>query len=307
MDGVLVVDKPQGLTSHDVVAVARRAARREAHRPHRHARSAGHRRAAAGVRPRHAARAVPHRVGQGLRGDDPLRRHDRHLRRHRRRRPAARERAPTRDALDDGARVADAASYLQMPPAYSAKKVGGDAPTSWRGATSRSTLAAGAGARHARWSCSTFDGDRRRVVAHLLGRLLRAVARPRPRASCSARAPASRRCGGRGAASSRSTTRCRSTPWTALHASEPTGRGDRLTLLSRSTRCCRRCRPSRVTGEGLAPRVARPASVGAARSGRPRPPSGAGRVGATARRRAARWWRWPRPARPPDFCTRRLS
>ena len=44
------------------------ARRRAAGRAHRHARSAGHRRPAAARRPRHAARAVPERTRQGLRG-----------------------------------------------------------------------------------------------------------------------------------------------------------------------------------------------------------------------------------------------
>ena len=55
MNGVLVVDKPAGPTSHDVVAVVRRALGSPTRRPHRHARSAGDRRAAAGHRPGHAA------------------------------------------------------------------------------------------------------------------------------------------------------------------------------------------------------------------------------------------------------------
>ena len=57
-----VVDKPAGPTSHDVVARVRRALGERADRPHRHARSAGDRRAAAGRRPGDAARAVPERA-----------------------------------------------------------------------------------------------------------------------------------------------------------------------------------------------------------------------------------------------------
>ena len=44
--GLLVVDKPAGTTSHDVVAQLRRRSRRAAHRPRRHARPRRHRRAA---------------------------------------------------------------------------------------------------------------------------------------------------------------------------------------------------------------------------------------------------------------------
>ena len=58
MDGLLVIDKPAGPTSHDVVARVRRALGERAHRPHRHARSGGDRRAAARPRTRDAARAA---------------------------------------------------------------------------------------------------------------------------------------------------------------------------------------------------------------------------------------------------------
>ena len=54
---------------------------RVAHRPHRHARSAGDRRAAARDRPRHAPRAVPHRQRQELRSDHRVRPDHGHLRR----------------------------------------------------------------------------------------------------------------------------------------------------------------------------------------------------------------------------------
>ena len=81
MDGLLVVDKPSGPTSHDVVARVRRALRRAAHRPHRHARSAGDRRPAAGRRTGHAARALPERERQVVRRRRPPRLRDRHRRR----------------------------------------------------------------------------------------------------------------------------------------------------------------------------------------------------------------------------------
>ena len=98
-------------------------------RPHRHARSAGDRRAAAGRRQRDAAGAVPLRPttrntsptsGSGSRprpttpgiADGRRRAGWRPLR-------ARRRRART------GARRSSAARYLQMPPAFSAKKIGG--------------------------------------------------------------------------------------------------------------------------------------------------------------------------------------
>ena len=57
MNGVLVIDKPAGPTSHDVVARRAPGDRLTEGRPHRHARPAGDRRAAAGHRARHATRA----------------------------------------------------------------------------------------------------------------------------------------------------------------------------------------------------------------------------------------------------------
>ena len=88
MDGVLVVDKPSGPTSHDVVARRAARARRAAHRPHRHARSAGDRRAAAAcsAAPR-AWRSSSTADDKDYDADDPLRR--------RRPTPTTRRRAET--------------------------------------------------------------------------------------------------------------------------------------------------------------------------------------------------------------------
>ena len=83
LSGVLVVDKPSGITSHDVVAVARRALGE---------RGIGHTGTldptATWVPPlavgkANASGSLPLRVGQGLRGRHPLRAHHRHLRRDR--------------------------------------------------------------------------------------------------------------------------------------------------------------------------------------------------------------------------------
>ncbi len=41
-NGLLLIDKPVGLTSHDVVARVRKIVQRAPHRPRRHARSHGH-------------------------------------------------------------------------------------------------------------------------------------------------------------------------------------------------------------------------------------------------------------------------
>ena len=88
---VLVVDKPVGPTSFDVVRQVRRAARRPARRPRRDARSAGLGRAADLPGRGDQAGAVPARRRQGVRGHDPPRRRDRHRRRRRARSPPRRD------------------------------------------------------------------------------------------------------------------------------------------------------------------------------------------------------------------------
>ena len=142
MNGVLVVDKPAGPTSHDVVARVRRAIGIARDRPHRHARSAGHRRAAARPRPRDAAGAVPDRRRQGIRRRRPASVRDRHLRRagiRRRRLDGAATVEIDACMLDAGARPTSAARYQQMPPPFSAKKVGGTPATAGAGGSSRSS------------------------------------------------------------------------------------------------------------------------------------------------------------------------
>ena len=126
MDGLLIIDKPAGPTSHDVVSRMRRAASRAAHRPHRHARSDGDRRPAAGRRPGDAARQVPERQRQVLRGGRAARLLDRH-----RRCGRAADRARCRTAPLPAREAIDAAldefrgTFLQQPPAFSAKKIDG--------------------------------------------------------------------------------------------------------------------------------------------------------------------------------------
>ena len=105
MDGVLLIDKPAGPTSHDVVARTAANERRAQHRPHGHARSARHRPAAARARPGDAPRVAPHRAATR-----PTRRPSARLRhRHRRRRGRADRRAadalPADDADRAGARA----------------------------------------------------------------------------------------------------------------------------------------------------------------------------------------------------------
>ena len=96
------------------------------HRPHRHARSDGDRRAAARRRPRDAARAVPERERQVVRRDRPPRLRDRHraTRRAGRSGRSSDGPLPSREAID-AALDAFRGTFLQQPPAFSAKKIDG--------------------------------------------------------------------------------------------------------------------------------------------------------------------------------------
>ena len=73
LDGVIVVDKPEGWTSHDVVAKVRRIARTKRIGPPGDARPHRHRRAAAGARAGHAPGAILHAQRQDLRRRGALR------------------------------------------------------------------------------------------------------------------------------------------------------------------------------------------------------------------------------------------
>ena len=72
-DGLVIVDKPAGLTSHDVVGRLRRLAAHPQGRPRRHARPDGHRRPGARRRQGDPAAAPPRAGRQGVHGDDPAR------------------------------------------------------------------------------------------------------------------------------------------------------------------------------------------------------------------------------------------
>ncbi len=143
-DGVIVIDKPAGPTSHDVVAVVRRALARaprsggqalsetiddDEGRAHRDARSAGLWRAAARPGQGHAARTIPVVCRQRVRSrhrarrehdDAGSRRRDRDTRAH------ARRVRSRRQSLVEEAVAEFRGTYLQEPPAYSAKKIDGD-------------------------------------------------------------------------------------------------------------------------------------------------------------------------------------
>jgi len=123
MDGVLVVDKPQGLTSHDVVAVARRCL---------HERRIGHTGTldplATGVLPLACGRATrlvrfftasDKDYEAGIRFGVTTDTYDVTGMQ-----VTRTDRAPTREAIEN-ALLSLRGDYLQMPPAFSAKKVAG--------------------------------------------------------------------------------------------------------------------------------------------------------------------------------------
>jgi tRNA pseudouridine55 synthase len=123
MDGVLIVDKPQGMTSHDVVVVARRSLQES---------RIGHTGTldplATGVLPLACGRAT--RLVRFLTSSDKD--YDAGIRFGvttdsydiTGTEVSRSERAPTREAIEDALHTLRG-EYLQMPPAYSAKKVGG--------------------------------------------------------------------------------------------------------------------------------------------------------------------------------------
>ena len=274
MDGVLVIDKPRGLTSHDVVAAARRLLGET---------RIGHTGTldplATGVLPLACGRAtrlvrfLSARTRTTTRPSASASRPTRSTSRGRRR--AARAATPSRGALDVAPCDSLEGEQMQVPPAYSAKKVGGrraydlarrDEPVDAdRGARAR--LAIGAA------------GVRRRPVprlAHLFRRVLRASARRatsgqrcgtgaclealqtdaqrrfHARRGDSARRPAGDR--RRGVPSSGARGRGRTRDWNSADSD-----GTTAAALPAVT----------VTAEGLAPGVARPARQTASTSAGP--------------------------------------
>ena len=180
LDGVLVLDKPQGPTSHDMVARGPPRARRAPHRPLRHAGSDGHRRAGAGGRPGHAAGAVPVGRGQALR---------------RRRRASAATPTPTTPTGDTRGRVAATVprrrrssrrSTRSAAPSRSCRRplrqeIGGvrglrpGAPRRRRRSTLKPVTVT-----VSQLDLLAFDGDWRHAGDAGVGRVLRAFAGPRP-------------------------------------------------------------------------------------------------------------------------------
>ena len=124
LDGWLIIDKPPGPDQHRRRQPRPPLVRRPESRPWRHARPAGHRRAADRVRRGHQNRALCDGRHQALPFHPPLRRGARHRRRRRpghrhHRRPPDRRRDPRRPAAFRG-------DIMQVPPVFSAIKVAGE-------------------------------------------------------------------------------------------------------------------------------------------------------------------------------------
>jgi tRNA pseudouridine55 synthase len=185
MDGLLVVDKPQGMTSHDVVAVARRRLREK---------RIGHTGTldplATGVLPLACGRAT--RLVRFLTASDKdydatirfgLTTDSYDITGEETSRSAVR---PSRERLDE-ALASLRGDYLQMPPAYSAKKVAGRRAYDLARKDEPVTLTA-VPVSVTRAEVMDFDGDRARIeltcsagfyvraLAHRLGELVGAGA-----------------------------------------------------------------------------------------------------------------------------------
>ena len=212
MDGLLIIDKPAGPTSHDVVARVRRALGE---------RRIGHTGtldpAATGVLPlvvgpRDAARPVPERQRQALRGGRPARLRDRHRRRAgtagRRRASRARCRRATRSTRRSTRFAAHSCSSRRRSRR---RRSTGRAATSWRARAARRTSRRSRppSPRPTLTPCLPRPGHRRPCTASsiverrrrlgdaargLLRRLLRPLARARPRRAARHRRATWRRC-----------------------------------------------------------------------------------------------------------------
>ena len=252
MNGVLVVDKPSGPDLARRRGASCGGRWRPAHRPHRHARSARDRRAAARRRPRHAAGAVPReRRREGIR----RRRSGFGVATRDLRRGGARRQRPTSEA-ETAAAVAAldeapcASALADVPRARSCRRrrrsrrrrSAGSRPTSWRDSSKPVELKpVEVTVRELELVAATPTASPTlRLV--LLERLLRPLAGARPRASGSGAARTSRRCGGRGPASSRLDD---AVPLETRRRRRRTGR--RGAAGRHGPRCCRACRRSSLT------------------------------------------------------------
>ena len=211
-DGVLLVDKPAGVTSHDVVAQVRRRLRQGRQGRPRRARWTRSRPGCCSccVGRGDARPALPDGAAQALRDRRAAGLHVDHGR------PRGRDRA--RDACRGELLAADGRASRQRPPAYSAIKIGGKrayalaragedgrgARARGRGHALRAAVARGRAARRSRSSA-----PRGTYVRSLIADLRRRVLR---RAAAHADRRLRRRRRRRGAARRRSTTRSSSCP-----------------------------------------------------------------------------------------------
>ena len=176
MDGVLLIDKPAGETSHDVVAAVRRELGGQAGpegRPRRHARPVRDRPAARPRRPRHAGAALLHGAAEDVRDRRAVRRglDDRRPRRrdHRDRRADPRP-----------ARAADRDDHASARRPTARSRSAGSGPTSSRGRGEEVELPEREVVVHA-FEELWRDGDRVRSRIECSSGHLRALARRRPR------------------------------------------------------------------------------------------------------------------------------
>ncbi len=183
--GVLVVDKPEGLTSHDVVAAARRALgeRRIGHCGTLDPMATGVLALAIG----HATRLVQFLSGrpEALRRGRPFRAGDRHLRRHRRGGWPNRRRGPARRAVETALRRISWARPSKRPRPSRRRRSAACGPMRWRaGQAAGTTLLGPVEVTCHDLTLTAFDGERAwltmtvsagfyvRSLAHDLGRAL---------------------------------------------------------------------------------------------------------------------------------------
>ena len=272
-DGLLVVDKPTGWTSHDVVGKLRRRLRHPQARPCRHARPRRHRRAARRRRLGHPAAAVPVGVDKAYRRGR-VRRGDR-----RRSTPRARSSATYDMAAvtADDVRAAAAAfvgDIEQIPPMVSAVKVDGRGCTSWPAAARRWSARPGRSRRTPRRRRRRADplvSRRRRVLGGHLRAHPRRRPRHRPRRGRPPAQPAPHAVrllhpGGGGAARSRRPSRPLRPPQAASRHLAPHRRRREVPARSGTARCC----PATLLGPTPVTAPCRPVGVIARR----RPPAG---------------------------------
>ena len=256
-------------------------ARRRQGRAHRHARSPGDWRSAAADRPRHAARPVLAGRHEDVRGARAVRLGHRHLRRRGRADWGRRHRSPSIGRRSSACSSGSAARFAQRPPAFSAKKVGGHRAYALARAARAVALEPVMVTVH-ELRLLELDGEHGHAGGHELGRLLRALARPRSRRRAGHAALTWPACGAPGAGSSTCRTPCRSgwrsrSPESALERLVPMG------ALLGHLPACRLERGGSCAGSHHGRDIEPAAPAGPAAPGGAEP-------GSPARSGPARWW-----------------